>query len=345
MKKNVLNYLWEKRKALVMFFGVLLIFCIVLSLYQLHYLPKLLYSAAICMLLGLCYGFWDFYQTRKHWAQLYEASLNTENLPSLLPIPRNNVEKQYFEILTKLHSDLQKLHFNTEMKTNELKDYYTLWAHQIKIPISAMRLLLQNTDQQTHPYAITEELFKIEQYVEMVLHYLRLESMASDMLIKSYELYDIVGQAVKKHAVLFINSKLSFQLESFTHKVITDEKWLLFVLEQLISNAVKYTRNGKISIYLEDIPNIDIPSSAPAENRKMVSEQKQLVIEDTGIGIRPEDLPRIFEKGFTGYNGRLDKKSTGLGLYLCKQILDKLSHRIEVRSELGKGTKLILKFY
>ena len=106
------------------------------------------------------------------------------------------------------------------------------------------------------------------------------------------------------------------------YKVLTDEKWLVFVIEQLLSNAIKYTNKGKISIY-------------PLEDKK-------LVIEDTGIGISKEDIPRIFDKGFTGYNGRTDKKATGLGLYLCKNILDKLSHKISIESEVGVKTKVIL---
>jgi signal transduction histidine kinase len=190
-----------------------------------------------------------------------------------------------------------------------------------------MKLLLQNSEDQCTSSALSQELFKIEQYVEMVLHYLRLESMSSDFLIRQYELRDIVSQAVKKHAVLFINKKLSFNLEEFSCKVVTDEKWLMFVIEQIISNALKYTPSGSISIYTQRVPD------------KLI-----LVIEDTGIGIRPEDLPRIFERGFTGYNGRLDKKSTGIGLYLCKQILDKLSHTIEVSSGVGKGTRISIGF-
>ena len=202
-----------------------------------------------------------------------------------------------------------------------MKDYYSLWAHQIKTPISAMRLMLQNDDM-LKSYSLQEELYKIEQYIEMVLHYLRLDSMSSDLLLKEYQLKDIVNQAVRRNAVLFINSKLSLKVKDFSYKVITDEKWLLFVIEQLITNAVKYTPMGQIAISLE-----------------ICKGKAWLVIEDTGIGIKPEDLPRIFERGFTGNNGRFDKRSTGIGLYLCKQILDKLSYRIEVFSEVGKGTK------
>lgn len=174
---------------------------------------------------------------------------------------------------------------------------------------------------------LDEELFRIEQYVEMVLYYQRLDSITSDFLFKKYDLRDIVNQAVKKHAMFFINSRLSFYMEEFSCSVVTDEKWLQFVIEQLLSNALKYTRRGGISIRIEE-----------------TDETALLIIEDTGIGIRPEDLPRIFERGYTGYNGRLDKKSTGIGLYMCKKVLEKLSHTIKVTSEVGKGTQVAIGF-
>lgn len=308
--------------------------------------------------------------------------MNIENMPELLPSPTRFSERQYREIINLLLEERRKMLFKANLKETEMSDYYTLWAHQIKTPIAAMKLLLQNekspeapelrneSDNSTElaggipaeknyaeknpasrspsvenpadsyrsdlypagfspavPYALTKELFKIEQYVEMVLYYLRLDSMSSDFLFKQYELRNIVNQAVKKHALLFINSRLSFNIGEFSGKVVTDEKWLSFVIEQVISNALKYTVRGSISIDAETTPE------------KMI-----LIIEDTGIGIRPEDLPRIFERGFTGYNGRLDKKSTGIGLYLCKQIIDKLSHTIEVTSEVGKGTKVCIGF-
>ena len=141
-------------------------------------------------------------------------------------------------------------------------------------------------------------------------------------MIKRYPLDDIVKQAIRKYAKSFIRKKIRLNYKDLNFNVLTDEKWLVFVVEQLLSNALKYTNEGHISIYLDDhLPNT-------------------LVIADTGIGIEQEDLPRVFEKGFTGYIGRTDKKSTGIGLYLCKQILNKLSHTITIESQVGKGTKV-----
>jgi len=160
----------------------------------------------------------------------------------------------------------------------------------------------------------------------MVLQYIRLDSSSTDFVIKEYDLDDIVRQAVRKYAKVFVHKKLKLEFSELKSTVLTDEKWLLFVIEQILSNSLKYTVRGGISIYTEG------------------SEHKILVIEDTGIGIKEEDLPRVFENGFTGYNGREDKKSTGIGLYLCRKILTKLSHKIQIESQAGRGTRVIINF-
>ena len=198
-----------------------------------------------------------------------------------------------------------------------------MWTHQIKTPIAAMRLLLQEEETPVSR-EMQGELFQVEQYVQMALQYLRMEKMNTDLVFERQELDSLIHQAVRKYAQLFIRRKISLQYEDVHCEVLTDEKWLEFVLEQILSNALKYTRQGKIKIYMD-------PQSP-----------KTLVIEDTGIGIAPEDLPRIFERGYTGYNGRADKRSTGIGLYLCKQIMDRLSHTIRIESEMGVGTRVYL---
>ncbi|MFY9434296.1 MAG: ATP-binding protein, partial [Bacillota bacterium] len=188
-------------------------------------------------------------------------------------------------------------------------------------PIAAMRLLLQSEQSETNS-ELLEQLFKVEQYVEMALQYLRLENISSDLVLKEHSLDTIVKQAVRKYSNSFIRKKIKLNYAELNHNVLTDEKWLVFVIEQILSNALKYTDSGEISIYMDD----EMPDT--------------LVIEDTGIGIAEEDLPRVFERGFTGYTGRIDKKATGIGLFLCKQILDRLSHTITIESQVGEGTKV-----
>lgn len=239
------------------------------------------------------------------------------------------LEAWYREMIEKMQDDMFHLLEDHDITMKKMMDYYGLWAHQIKTPIAAMRLLLQSRKQtirteeeKEHYDALSMELFKIEQYVEMALSYLKIGDISKDMILQEYDVGSIVRQAVKKYSRLFILQKIGIRMEEIKQSVVTDEKWLLFVLEQLLSNALKYTKEGSISIYMK--------------------EKGILVIEDSGIGIAPEDLPRIMEKGFTGYNGRRDKKSTGLGLYLCRSILDKLNHQIRIESEVGKGTKVFL---
>lgn len=228
---------------------------------------------------------------------------------------------------------------NTTEKKKDMADYYTMWTHQIKTPIAALRLLLQDDDAgeggqcSRRRQAEREELFKIEQYAEMALYFARLDNLSSDLLFRRCDVQEIVKQAVRKYSVLFLSSGLSFQMEEFEVWAVTDEKWLSFVVEQVFSNALKYTNQGGIAIY-----------GADEEGNRQHGQASYLVIEDTGIGIRESDLPRIFERGFTGYNGRMERKSTGIGLYLCEQIMRRLSHTIRVISTPGRGTKVILGF-
>ena len=200
-----------------------------------------------------------------------------------------------------------------------MTDYYSLWVHQIKTPIAAMDLLLQEDDSPRRG-ELEMELLKIGQYVEMVLSYLRLDSDSTDYVLREYPLDDILRQAVRKFAKMFILKKITLDFQETGKTVLTDEKWLLFVVEQVLSNALKYTREGSITITMEH--------------------PKTLVIRDTGIGIAPEDLPRIFEKGYTGYNGRGDQKASGLGLYLCRTICKRLGHTITASSVPDHGTAI-----
>ena len=200
---------------------------------------------------------------------------------------------------------------------------HPLWAHQIKTPIAALNLLLQEEKQDTA--VCRQELFKIESYVEMALNYLRFEEMSNDLVLERNALEQLVRQVVKKYAAIFIYNHISVQLEHLDYTVLTDEKWFCFVLEQILSNALKYTKQGSVNISAEE-----------------TEKGLKVLVCDTGIGIKSEDLPRIFEKGFTGYNGRMDKKASGLGLYLCKGVCEKLGHGIRVTSKEGKGTTVIL---
>ena len=233
------------------------------------------------------------------------------------------IEQLYQDIVENQVISRKQMRADKDKTNSEMLQYYGMWVHQIKTPIAAMNLILQDeelfSDEQRNE--LEGELFKIEQYVEMVLSYLRMESETTDYVIKKCQLEPLVRQAVRKFAKQFIRKKIRIELRDLDREIITDEKWFSFVLEQLLSNSLKYTNRGTISIYMQE---------------------NSLIIEDTGIGIEESDLPRIFEKGFTGYNGRVEQKSTGLGLYLCKTILHKIGFSIYAKSVKGKGTKMII---
>ena len=215
-------------------------------------------------------------------------------------------------------------------RNEKLQNFTENIAHQIKTPISAIDVLLQaeNEPDKIDLKELKRQLFNIDFYVDAVMNYLRLEDMSSDYVFEDCQVEKIVRKAVKKFAAQFIGKKISIELNNLDTNVKTDEKWLGFIIEQLISNAVKYTRNGgKISIYMKETFN---------------SADRILVIEDNGIGITKEDIPRIFERGYTGYNGRMSKKSSGIGLYLCRKAADKLGISIAIESKLDKGTKVLL---
>lgn len=282
---------------------------------------------AIAYLLCLCCigtSFWAvlsfvrFWRKHKILRKMEEAIFVTaEDLPETITL----IEEDYQHLIQRLVRENRQRQAAADSMLEDLTSYYTLWVHQIKTPIAAMDLLLQAGPDRATEMEI--ELQKIAQYVDMVLQYLRLDSTAKDLVLQRCHLDAVVRQTVRKYAKLFILKKIQLVFQETKWEVLSDEKWLCFLLEQLLSNALKYTpEGGKISIFLEGETN--------------------LVIADTGIGIAPEDLPRVFEKGFTGNNGRMDKKATGIGLYLCRRVTNLLGHTISIASEPGVGTQVRL---
>ncbi|WP_099205728.1 sensor histidine kinase [Scatolibacter rhodanostii] len=312
-------YLKEKYRYFLLLLTFIFIYALVFCLAHVD-IDVILYAGLICLFVGVIVIVVDFIHFYHMNQQLGELKKTITVDLSGLPESKKWTELHYQELIRILSDNKNKAETNARKKENEMVDYYTMWAHQIKTPIAATKLLLQS-EQNSQKAELLSELFRIEQYVEMVLSYLRLEG-PNDFLLKQYPLEDIVKQVVRKYAPLFIRQKIKLDLKPIEGTVLTDEKWLAFVLEQLLSNALKYTQKGTVSIYL----------SSPGH----------LVMEDTGMGISPEDLPRIGEKGFTGYNGREQKQATGLGLYLCKKIMKRLSHSMSFESEIGKGTRVIL---
>lgn len=321
MKIDLKEYILEKRQVLLAVALGLLIYSLVLLLYQIPpeaagYGILLVFIAEFVWLLS---GFGRFRKKQKLLRQLAGERAKDFYLRDL-PESEDPKEEAYQDLIESLLKEKNRKEAEAAEKLRDMEEYYTLWVHQIKTPIAAMSLLLQEEDTPENG-ELSMELFRIEQYVEMVLQYLRLDSPDHDLAFRSVDVDDCVRQAVRKYARSFIRKKIALDFQETGIETVSDEKWLVFVLEQLLSNALKYTKKGTIRIY---------------------GGNGFLYIEDTGIGIAPEDLPRIFEKGYTGYNGRRDKKSTGIDLYLCQEILKRLAHGITITSTLGEGTKVTL---
>ncbi len=310
------SYIKQHRKGII----ALVLFCAVFFVtFLLYHLPlkAVLYPSVLCIILGLVFVAIDFSRVKQKHKQLSEIKKLSAAMISSLPDIESVEDRDYQEIIKDLKTETARIETITSARYRDMVDYYTVWVHQIKTPIASMRLTLQNEDTPLSR-KLSSDLFRIEQYVEMVLAFLRLDSVSSDYVFKEHSLDKIVKQAVAKFAQEFIDRKIHISYQPTEKTVITDDKWLSFVIEQVLSNALKYTRDGSIKIYME--------------------EPKTLCIKDTGIGIAPEDMPRIFEKGYTGYNGRKDKKASGIGLYLCKRICKNLGVEISVSSKLDKGT-------
>ena len=237
--------------------------------------------------------------------------------------PQTALEALLFEKLALLEMDKKNRAIEEREKLNDLMDYYTLWAHQIKTPIAASSLLVGEIEDKKVKNQLEQELFKIESYVNIVLQYLRLESFHEDLVLKKENVEDLVKEIVKKYAIFFIQKGLSLHLHDLDRTIITDRKWFVVILEQVLSNSLKYTSQGGIEIYFQE---------------------DALYIKDSGLGIQDADLLRVFERGFSGYNGRLTQQSSGLGLYLSKKIADELGHQISIASQVGHGTTVMISF-
>lgn len=275
----------------------------------LNYVWQLITTASFAI---LCY---DYYRSFNLW-RMFEKWLETHEggLSSNFQTPSEHLLSDHIqENWKRIHS----LELTISKNQTEQLDYYTLWAHQIKTPITASFLLVDQLNDSSLALMLKQELFKIQQYTDFVLHYLRMETFHQDLVLEEISLDDLVRTSVKKYTIFFIQKRIKLKLDPINDTIITDKKWFTIILEQVLSNALKYTEQGAITISYTD---------------------RVLQIRDSGIGIREEDILRVFERGFTGFNGRIHQQSSGLGLYLSHQIARKLGIKLQIESDLGIGT-------
>ena len=313
------KYLTYHKRRMGVFLLCSGIFAITFMLYHLPLLA-VLYPVLLCGLIGIIVLLFDYRQLRQAHEALNRIQMIADEKAEPMPKPGSVLEEDYQALLHRFCQEHEGWLRETERQRTELVDYYTTWVHQIKTPTTSMRLHLQNEDSPLSRQ-LTMDLCHVEQYVDMVLTYLRLHGDSTDYVFREYDLDTILRRTLRKLSQEFILRRLRLVYEPLSYTVVTDKKWLGFVIEQVLTNALKYTPAGSITIRLVQEGGHSI-----------------LQIEDTGIGIATEDLPRIFEPGFTGKAGRTDDHASGIGLYLCRRICQSLGHGITATSQVDKGT-------
>jgi signal transduction histidine kinase len=272
------------------------------------------------------------YLLRRHYyAQIVRAIKEEKEVIYSLQAAHTYEQKLYRNLLQKMHEEQNTKIEKIQAEKKDNFEFISAWIHEIKTPISVSNLLIENNRGKASDELLTslqQEVDRIDRLVEQVLYYSKIDDFSRDYFVHELELKAIVNQVIKKHAGTFIQKNIGIETDHIDMEIISDKKWLLFILDQIISNALKYTgQGGKIKVWAE------------RDER-----EKRLVIMDNGIGIRPEDIDRVFERGFTGYNGREFTKSTGMGLYLAKRLARKLGHDISVDSVYGAYTRITIHF-
>lgn len=305
---------WRERKHYI--YAVLLVVLVMGLTFVLRGLPMRTFWASVLFggTILAVFGGYDYYVSRRR-----HEERTRQIVPEVELTPESSAEKDMLRLL-----DEQKAYYEHKLSVvqkfdENLTDVVRIWSHQMKVPLSVLDLMGQTGDFTVDE--LKEQTFQLENYLDMLLYYLRLSNEKTDYRFTRVPLKPLIQTLVRKFAPLFIKKGLSVTVDGEAIWT-TDEKWLSFALEQIIDNAVKYTEKGGVSI-------------------RVSSESIQ--ISDTGIGILKEDLPRLFEHGFTGYNGRRDKKATGLGFFLAKEVADRISLRLHVASEIDRGTTVTIR--
>ncbi|CAG7595408.1 Sensor histidine kinase GraS [Peptoniphilus tyrrelliae] len=304
-----------KREKFTIIFGIFIFFYI-LGVYLIFEFErtKTIYISFLYLFLFFIYLIF-LYFTRDRDYREEIALLNQKDYGKILEIKDSPLSRALYKSV----EENKKFRDSEKKRRADVKNYLTIWTHQIKSPIFALRLLLKKDE--INKIECEKEIFEIEEYVGNILGYARLNADSTDYVFDKYNLDEIIRGVIRKYSIQFIGKNNSLDFCETKKIILTDAKWFSFLLEQIISNAIKYTQNGRVAIYLK---------------------KDELVIEDNGIGIMAEDLPRIFDAGYTGYNGRLEKKSTGLGLNLSKNIGKSLRVILRCESEPKIGTKMYI---
>ncbi|GAA0085933.1 sensor histidine kinase [Clostridium sp. CTA-7] len=272
------------------------------------------------------------YRKRKDYFELIEKSVSKIDkkylISEVLEVPPFFEAEPYYYLLKKSSKSMREEINKEKLRLKDYKEYIEQWIHEVKTPISLIKLMEEN-NRTAKSSAILMQLEEIDRYVEQALFYARSEEVDKDYLIKEISLKDCVNSVITRNKQGFILNDINLEIDNIDKEVYCDSKWLEFILNQIIVNSIKYRndKNPEVKVYVSDIKN-----------------GIKLIVEDNGIGIPSDELERVFEKGFTGNIGRLNSKSTGIGLYLCKKLCDKLGLLIDIESEINSYTKVSITF-
>ncbi|MGE7772692.1 sensor histidine kinase [Viridibacillus arvi] len=327
---SVWQHLLFKRRLIITYIIIMSFITVMIYINPKLSMPinDLLYLYLISTSFILLYIFIEYYFIKKHFIALKSSCRDGYLIQEELQTPKTLEQQLFQQILKQVDQQHQQKVTSILNDKKETMDYMTSWFHEIKTPISVSRLIIENEKKNPVLNSIEEEVDTIEGYVEQALYFIRSDDFNQDYFIVPVDLGVVIRLIIKQNAKIFIRKKIKLKLEVESTEVLTDQKWLVYILAQILSNALKYTSpQGEVNISTEED---DI--------------ERRLIIEDNGIGIDQADIQRVFDKGFTGMNGRSHGNSTGMGLYLAKRLANKLGHSITITSEKNLFTVVTIHF-
>ena len=328
---KITNYLKDKFLPIFIYIINILIITMLLIAFKSNE-SLILVFITFQIILGLTLLLMDYFKKRSFYKMIQSKLINLDKkylVLEMLDKPKTTEEELIYQIFYDINKSYIEELKDYKLSLNNFKEYIELWIHEVKIPISSLVLMTHNS-KETLPKKYTTQIDRLDNYIDQVLYYVRSNTSEEDFFIKEVSLQKIITSVALKNKDDLLENNIEFIVKTSNEKVLTDEKWLEFILNQIINNSIKYKRNIKV-------PKIEI--KVEEATQKVI-----LTITDNGIGIPKNDLPKVFNKSFTGTNGRTTTKSTGLGLYIAKNLLKKLGHKIEIESEVNKYTKVTITF-
>lgn len=333
---NIRDFIVSKSPYIIMNFIIYLLGAVLLKIADTPNIILLSIFLIWFMPLDIYIGL-QFIKEKKFYGEMKNINNHLDKkylLSEVIKEPNYYEGKIFYEVLKDADRNMHEEVNYYKYLQSDYRQYIEAWVHEIKTPIASSKMILENSSSRDKNI-LMDEMNKIDQYITQALYYSRSTDFNKDYIIKSFNLQNVINECIRENRREFINKRIRINIDNNTDvEVISDSKWLKFIINQIIINSIKYskTENAEIKVYLLE--------SDDAENLRDKQNKVKLIIEDNGIGIPRSDINRVFDKGFTGENGRVYGKSTGIGLYLCKNLCKKLDLDIELSSKPGTGTKV-----